>query len=209
MLHHQSDSEAECGEGRRRAHRCVLAVIRHGDRTPKQKIKVRVTHPLLLDVLMKHGPHQPGKLKQAKLKSPKQLQELLDAVRLILRQAEPLEDPSSPDDGYLNKLRQVKDVLEQGGQFSGINRKAQLKPLRWESVDLATAISERAELSDSGGRLARTTSEPLSEPSDTDERLSSTCSGASPLARRRSDVVSDGDGGVSVPMPMTPDRTYR
>jgi len=174
----------------------VLAVIRHGDRTPKQKIKVNVTHPLLLDVLMRHGPHQPGKLKQAKLKSPNQLQELLDAVRQILRQAEPLEEPS-PDDGHLNKLRQVKDVLEQGGQFSGINRKAQLKPLRWESVDLATATSERAARSDSGG-LARTMSEPLSEPSDGEERPQSMSTGASPLAkaRRRSDVVSDGDGGV-------------
>jgi inositol hexakisphosphate/diphosphoinositol-pentakisphosphate kinase len=63
----------------------VLAVIRHGDRTPKQKIKVNVTDEPLLNLLMKHGNHQPGKLKQAKLKSPNQLQELLDAVRPFVR----------------------------------------------------------------------------------------------------------------------------
>lgn len=25
--------------------RCVIAIIRHGDRTPKQKMKMEVTHP--------------------------------------------------------------------------------------------------------------------------------------------------------------------
>ena len=28
--------------------RCVVAVVRHGDRTPKEKMKMKVTHPLWL-----------------------------------------------------------------------------------------------------------------------------------------------------------------
>ncbi|KAG5407144.1 hypothetical protein IGI04_013263 [Brassica rapa subsp. trilocularis] len=32
---------------------------------------------------------------------------------------------------HAEKLRQVKAVLEEGGNFSGIYRKVQLKPLKW------------------------------------------------------------------------------
>lgn len=32
--------------GTRMELRCVIAVIRHGDRTPKQKMKMTVLHPL-------------------------------------------------------------------------------------------------------------------------------------------------------------------
>ncbi|KAK3263475.1 hypothetical protein CYMTET_27718 [Cymbomonas tetramitiformis] len=120
--------------------RCVLAVIRHGDRTPKQKIKVAVTAEPLIELLQKYGN---GKGNQAKLKSPAQLQHLLDAVRIVLEK--PQEhlglDRSALSEDYdeashnFRKLRQVRDVLEQGGQFSGINRKAQLKPLKWVVMD--------------------------------------------------------------------------
>ncbi len=45
--------------------RCVLAVIRHGDRTPKQKMKMKVTQEPLLALLHKY---LDSKGKQAKLK---------------------------------------------------------------------------------------------------------------------------------------------
>jgi hypothetical protein len=45
--------------------RCVLAVIRHGDRTPKQKMKMKVTQEPLLALLHKY---LDAKGKQAKLK---------------------------------------------------------------------------------------------------------------------------------------------
>lgn len=61
--------------------RCVLAVIRHGDRTPKQKMKMKVTQEPLLELLRKH---LDAKGKQAKLKSPSELQELLDVTRALL-----------------------------------------------------------------------------------------------------------------------------
>lgn len=78
--------------------RCVIAVIRHGDRTPKQKMKMEVRNPMCVffltstsfftatfllissksslsnrffDLFEKYGGYKTGKLK---LKKPKQLQ---------------------------------------------------------------------------------------------------------------------------------------
>uniref|UniRef100_A0A8C5D5L1 Inositol hexakisphosphate and diphosphoinositol-pentakisphosphate kinase n=1 Tax=Gouania willdenowi TaxID=441366 RepID=A0A8C5D5L1_GOUWI len=61
--------------------RCVIAIIRHGDRTPKQKMKMEVRHPLFFELFEKYGGYKTGKLK---LKKPKQLQEVLDIARLLL-----------------------------------------------------------------------------------------------------------------------------
>lgn len=166
--------------------RCVLAVIRHGDRTPKQKMKVRVTHPALLALLVRH---LDAKGKQAKLKSPAELQDLLDATRTVLAELEedrkkekeqaasaaaeggggsgsvvgspssaaaapPPASGSPPPPAALamdadadelrEKLRLVRTVLEQGGHFAGVNRKAQLKPLRWADAGPAGGPACRA-----------------------------------------------------------------
>ena len=59
--------------------RAVLAVIRHGDRTPKQKMKMRIKHQPLLDLLARCTDDRPRK--QAKLKTPRRLQELLNICR--------------------------------------------------------------------------------------------------------------------------------
>jgi hypothetical protein len=59
--------------------RCVLAVVRHGDRTPKQKMKMPVTQPAMLELFARH---KDSKGKQAKLKSPAQLQVRQGACRL-------------------------------------------------------------------------------------------------------------------------------
>ena len=37
----------------------------------------------------------------------------------------------------------VQTVLEQGGQFAGINRKAQLKPLRWTTPEEGSGEAPR------------------------------------------------------------------
>jgi len=161
--------------------RCVLAVIRHGDRTPKQKMKMKVTQGPLLDLFHKYVDF---KGKQAKLKSPNELQELLDVTRELLEQLEakqkkaakqanntssidsnggggksdigcgPNSLPPSPipaqiqqqqqqqqnkdadedEDEMREKFRIMKTVLEQGGHFTGINRKVQLKPLKWAAA---------------------------------------------------------------------------
>ena len=41
------------------------------------------------------------------------------------------EVPEGEDPETMEKLLQMRGVLEKGGRFSGINRKVQLKPLKW------------------------------------------------------------------------------
>uniref|UniRef100_A0A7N8WU50 Inositol hexakisphosphate and diphosphoinositol-pentakisphosphate kinase n=1 Tax=Mastacembelus armatus TaxID=205130 RepID=A0A7N8WU50_9TELE len=105
--------------------RCVIAIIRHGDRTPKQKMKMEVRHPLFFDLFDKYGGYKSGKLK---LKNPKQLQEVLDIARLLLVELGQHNDCEIEE--KKSKLEQLKTVLEMYGHFSGINRKVQLTYLR-------------------------------------------------------------------------------
>ncbi|XP_069551504.1 inositol hexakisphosphate and diphosphoinositol-pentakisphosphate kinase 2 isoform X1 [Brachyistius frenatus] len=113
--------------------RCVIAIIRHGDRTPKQKMKMEVRHPLFFELFEKYGGYKTGKLK---LKKPKQLQEVLDIARLLL--VELVQHNDCEIEEKKSKLEQLKTVLEmesslndtQYGHFSGINRKVQLTYLR-------------------------------------------------------------------------------
>ncbi|TGZ59401.1 hypothetical protein CRM22_009096 [Opisthorchis felineus] len=104
--------------------RCVIAVIRHGDRTPKQKMKMEVRHEKFFGLFFKYAGEYANELK---LKRPTQLQEVLDIVRCILNE---LENPQDVDPQLLKnkpKFEQLKYVLEMYGSFSGINRKIQLK----------------------------------------------------------------------------------
>jgi hypothetical protein len=136
--------------------RAVLAVIRHGDRTPKQKMKMRVRHKPLLDLLDRCTSSRPRK--QAKLKTPQRLQELLNICRVLYSDSlkEGQKFASSPLAGTvenefpigastpsqsreeweeeLEQWKQVVSILQEGGHFSGINRKAQLKPLAWDPI---------------------------------------------------------------------------
>ncbi|XP_026094759.1 inositol hexakisphosphate and diphosphoinositol-pentakisphosphate kinase 1-like isoform X1 [Carassius auratus] len=101
--------------------RCVIAVIRHGDRTPKQKMKMEVRNALFFELFEKYGGYKTGKIK---LKKPKQLQEVLDIARQLL--AELVLHNDCEIEEKKSKLEQLKTVLEMYGHFSGINRKVQL-----------------------------------------------------------------------------------
>uniref|UniRef100_UPI003AAB13C3 inositol hexakisphosphate and diphosphoinositol-pentakisphosphate kinase 2 isoform X3 n=1 Tax=Centroberyx gerrardi TaxID=166262 RepID=UPI003AAB13C3 len=101
--------------------RCVIAIIRHGDRTPKQKMKMEVRNPMFFDLFEKYGGNKTGKLK---LKKPKQLQEVLDITRRLLAELGQHNDCEIEE--KKSKLEQLKTVLEMYGHFSGINRKVQL-----------------------------------------------------------------------------------
>ncbi|XP_027871476.1 inositol hexakisphosphate and diphosphoinositol-pentakisphosphate kinase 2 isoform X47 [Xiphophorus couchianus] len=101
--------------------RSVIAVIRHGDRTPKQKMKMEVRNPMFFDLFEKYDGYKTGKLK---LKKPKQLQEVLDITRQLLIDLGQRNDCEIEE--KKSKLEQLKTVLEMYGHFSGINRKVQL-----------------------------------------------------------------------------------
>ena len=161
---------------RKRELRCVLAVIRHGDRTPKQKVKVKVTHPLILKFFEGHDPKR-----QVKFKSVKEMQEFSAAISQIVAEMadggsdvappspvgitsfppSPLLNrqatsaaaapPTSPATGSLQRstsstmprywmnphkaLLEIKEALDETSYFSGINRKVQIKPLKWVFED--------------------------------------------------------------------------
>ncbi|KAK0155483.1 Inositol hexakisphosphate and diphosphoinositol-pentakisphosphate kinase 1 [Merluccius polli] len=101
--------------------RCVIAVIRHGDRTPKQKMKMEVRNPMFFDLFEKYDGYKTGKLK---LKKPRQLQEVLDITRQLLAELGQHNDCEIEE--KKSKLEQLRTVLEMYGHFSGINRKVQL-----------------------------------------------------------------------------------
>ncbi|NXL65986.1 VIP1 kinase, partial [Chordeiles acutipennis] len=101
--------------------RCVIAVIRHGDRTPKQKMKMEVKHARFFQLFEKYDGYKTGKLK---LKKPEQLQEVLDIARQLVVELGTHSDCEIEE--RKSKLEQLKSVLEMYGHFSGINRKVQL-----------------------------------------------------------------------------------
>ncbi|GLT74090.1 hypothetical protein SLA2020_459110 [Shorea laevis] len=143
--------------------RCVIAVIRHGDRTPKQKVKLKVTEEKLVNLMLEYNERQPRA--ETKLKSAVQLQALLDATRALVPRYKLLSsghpkvvyhfakwfiladtgresDSEAEDIEHAEKLHQVKAVLEEGGHFSGIYRKVQLKPLKWIKVPKSNGEGE-------------------------------------------------------------------
>ncbi|XP_069103011.1 inositol hexakisphosphate and diphosphoinositol-pentakisphosphate kinase 2-like [Argopecten irradians] len=87
--------------------RTVVAVIRHGDRTPKQKMKMEVKHKKFFDLFKKYDGYRTGHLK---LKKPKQLQEVLDIARFLLSEQQSSSDPEIAEKKA--KLQQLKLVLE-------------------------------------------------------------------------------------------------
>ncbi|GLD94873.1 hypothetical protein PINS_up003498 [Pythium insidiosum] len=111
--------------------RCVIAVVRHGDRTPKQKLKTVVWEP---DLLSFYEKRRKDKHEELKVKSVADLQELLELVRNLIKAYAP--GVGSKDEVWENaggdsfeKLLQMKRVLERW-KFAGINRKVQFKPRR-------------------------------------------------------------------------------
>ncbi|OWZ22000.1 Inositol hexakisphosphate and diphosphoinositol-pentakisphosphate kinase [Phytophthora megakarya] len=110
--------------------RCVIAVVRHGDRTPKQKLKTLVWERDLVDFYEKRRTE--GKYDEVKVKAVADLQELLDLVRSLIKAYAPgvgSKDAVWEVEGgdSFEKLLQMKRVLERW-KFAGINRKVQFKP---------------------------------------------------------------------------------
>jgi len=128
--------------------RCVIAVIRHGDRTPKQKMKLVVNDDRFFALFHKYD----GKEKQEiKMKRPNQLMEVLELCREMLHEtikrrddkleqlcelkiksedAQKVQNELDSIEQEVKRWDQMRTVLEMYGHFSGINRKVQLKYLK-------------------------------------------------------------------------------
>ncbi|MCP9260070.1 Inositol hexakisphosphate and diphosphoinositol-pentakisphosphate kinase [Dirofilaria immitis] len=121
--------------------RCVIAIIRHGDRTPKQKMKIVVTDQRFFDLFKKYNGFNKNEIK---MKRPNQLMEVLELAREILheqqvhrneslKEMESCEDSDGSSSKLERDLEQCEEAIKNGikyGHFSGINRKVQLKYLK-------------------------------------------------------------------------------
>ena len=110
--------------------RCVIAVVRHGDRTPKQKLKVNLSEPQILKYFHRHTDNCK---KDLKIKAKQPMTEFLETVKQIID-----EKRANPEvkigDEILMKFKHMRDVLERW-KIGGLNRKLQLKPRKWEEYE--------------------------------------------------------------------------
>jgi inositol hexakisphosphate/diphosphoinositol-pentakisphosphate kinase len=114
-----------------------------------------------------------GKFKQAKMKSPQQLKSLLQTMQGILAEYDQANqekgtDSEGEDDDSLRdvseeekrvyQLRLAVKILQRGGEFHGINRKAQIKPLALTEAGDGEApqVSEALLIIKHGGILTHT-----------------------------------------------------
>lgn len=107
---------------------CIVAVIRHGDRTPKQKIKLNVSDKRCLDFF-----HQNSKACRANLKLKSKL-----GLTSLLATAEAIIAERGEDTDLLHQWQQIRDVLT-NHEIGGIYRKLQMKPQQWENVNITDA----------------------------------------------------------------------
>mmetsp|Transcript_13191 Transcript_13191/g.27009 ORF Transcript_13191/g.27009 Transcript_13191/m.27009 type:complete len:1152 (+) Transcript_13191:786-4241(+) len=134
--------------------RCVIAVVRHADRTPKEKIKLNTNEPIILKYFTDHSTgssqdnktcqdnsnkqqqQQPTKdLKDLKIKAKGHMTEFLTAVRKIIASYEEKKDLGKNDEKIMWKFKHMRDVLVRW-KFSGLNRKLQLKPKKIATDDV-------------------------------------------------------------------------
>ncbi|XGW19256.1 hypothetical protein V3C99_003243 [Haemonchus contortus] len=108
--------------------RCVLAVIRHGDRTPKQKMKV-VVHDERFFALFKK--YDGFKKNEIKMKRPNQLMEVLELAREILAEhialrnsllmsLEAYEDSGEESQRVEHELEEVEDAIKRWDQMRAV-----------------------------------------------------------------------------------------
>eukprot|EP00986_Skeletonema_menzelii_P017176 scaffold18049_cov117-Skeletonema_menzelii.AAC.2 len=117
--------------------RCVITIIRHGDRTPKQKLKYVTDQERMLGYF--HG-HTKKVKKDLKIKAKKNMVEFLGMVKALIEDLE--ADGPGKNLELMARARHIRDILERW-QFSGLNRKLQMKPQAWESVETPDGMKSK------------------------------------------------------------------
>ena len=119
--------------------RSIVAVFRHADRSPKQKMKLVVEDENFLLLFeefanrkMKEKKKQ-IKINEVKLKKPKELLRVLEIVNNILENNKEKKKTLGSDNFY-TKIFQIKMVLERKINFDGLTRKIQMKPLKYTEI---------------------------------------------------------------------------
>jgi inositol hexakisphosphate/diphosphoinositol-pentakisphosphate kinase len=123
--------------------RCVIAVVRHGDRTPKQKLKVNMTESLILKYFHDHSDDPQ---KDLKIKAKQPMTQFLVTVQTIVKLLDEERSKVSEEGSkkkvnkkLYNQLRHMRDVLERW-KISGLNRKLQIKPRKWKEDDMTGLV---------------------------------------------------------------------
>ena len=117
-----------------------------GDRTPKQKMKIKVSEQRYLDYFHSYSK---SPYKDLKVKSRSALVRFLEITREIIAEGEQeakkkilqgslldiaREGGKDKKNDLLRQLKQIRDVLERW-EISGFNRKLQMKPQKWSDED--------------------------------------------------------------------------
>ena len=108
--------------------RSIVAVFRHADRSPKQKMKLVVEDKYFLSLFDEFGKEK-GDIGEIKLKKPKELMRVLKIVNELLEKKKEKKEIIKTDNNFYSKIFQIKMVLEGKLNFDGLTRKIQLKPL--------------------------------------------------------------------------------
>ena len=109
--------------------RSIVAVFRHGDRSPKEKMKLIVEDSRLLSLFDEFGKN--NSKKEIKLKKANELKRVLEIVNEILSENKQM---IIGEDNFYTRIFQIKMVLERKIHFDGLTRKIQMKPLSHEEI---------------------------------------------------------------------------
>ncbi|KRW98688.1 hypothetical protein PPERSA_00276 [Pseudocohnilembus persalinus] len=140
--------------------RSIVAIFRHGDRTPKQKMKMKVKSSLFIDFFIEACQIMSKPIqKEIKIKNPKLMHKFLETSMEVYKeviqnskfkkQSEyqinspqkkendniPINNISDPLEEQIEyKLEQLITVLQLHGNFEGFNRKIQIKPIEVQKI---------------------------------------------------------------------------
>ena len=96
--------------------RSIVAVFRHADRSPKQKMKLVVEDKYFLSLFDEFGKDK-KKIGEIKLKKPKELMRVLEIVNELLEMKKEKKEIIGTDNNFYKKIFQIKMVLERKLNF--------------------------------------------------------------------------------------------